>query len=49
MTLNIWRFTDGKPGHDSQSIGLCNAISEIKKCNILDIETDSPFKVIKNI
>ena len=49
MILNIWRFTDKKPGHDSQSIGLCNAISEIKKCNIFDIETDSAFNVIKNV
>ena len=49
MTLNIWRFTDEKPGHDSQSIGLCNAISEIKECNIFDIESDSAFNVIKNV
>ena len=25
--LVIWRFTDGKPGHEKQTLGLCNALS----------------------
>ena len=27
MALTIWRFTDGKAGHDSQSLGLCHALN----------------------
>jgi uncharacterized protein len=37
MTLIIWRFSDGKPGHDSQSIGLCNAIEKLKPVKRFDI------------
>jgi uncharacterized protein len=37
MALNIWRFTDGKPGHDSQSIGLCTAIEQLKTCHRFDV------------
>ena len=29
MKLNIWRFTDEKSGHDSQSNGLCSALGEL--------------------
>ena len=29
MILNIWRVTDGKSGHDSQSTGLCQAIANL--------------------
>lgn len=43
MTLNIWRFTDGKPGHDSQSIGLCAAIERLKPCQRFDIPVDTFF------
>ncbi len=25
--LTIWRLTDGKPGHENQSLGLCNALA----------------------
>lgn len=27
--ITVWRFTDGKTGHDSQSLGLCEALAEI--------------------
>lgn len=49
MTLNIWRFTDGKPGHDSQSIGLCSAIEKLKTCQRFDIAVDSPLTNICNL
>ena len=29
----IWRFVDGKPGHEKQSLGLVNALSKISKVN----------------
>ena len=44
MALNIWRFTDGKPGHDSQSIGLCDAIARLTTVSCFDIQTSSLFR-----
>ncbi len=46
MAFNIWRFTDGKPGHDSQSIGLCAAIEKQISCHCFDIPI---APVLKNI
>lgn len=37
MTITIWRITDGKAGHDSQSTGLCNAIERLKPCARFDL------------
>jgi len=33
----IWRFTDGKAGHDTQSLGLTNALSALTPCRIVDV------------
>lgn len=33
----IWRLTDGKAGHDSQSSGLCLALQENYSCRIADL------------
>ena len=41
MKLNIWRFTDGKSGHDSQSNGLCAALGELSSINQFDLPVDS--------
>jgi uncharacterized protein len=49
MAFNIWRITDGKAGHDSQSIGLCNAIGKLKACETFDIPIDSLFDNYKNL
>jgi uncharacterized protein len=49
MAFNIWRITDGKAGHDSQSIGLCNAIERLKACKRFDIPVDSLLNNCKNI
>tara|TARA_R110002096_G_scaffold263262_2_gene456857 strand:+ start:35049 stop:35954 length:906 start_codon:yes stop_codon:yes gene_type:complete len=43
MALNIWRFTDSKPGHDSQSIGLCDAIGRLTTVSCFDIDVSSIF------
>lgn len=48
MTLNIWRFTDGKPGHDSQSTGLCTAIKKLKPGKHFDIKIESTFRSLNN-
>jgi uncharacterized protein len=49
MALNIWRITDGKAGHDSQSIGLCNAIGKLKECEVFNIPANSLFDNCKNL
>lgn len=41
MSFNIWRISDGKAGHDSQSLGLCNAIKQHIPCNLYDIPAAS--------
>ncbi len=37
--LVIWRLTDGKPGHDNQSRGLCQALTRLHSTQIFDIPT----------
>ena len=49
MAFNIWRITDGKAGHDSQSIGLCNAIAKLKPCERFDIAVDCFLTNSKNL
>jgi mitochondrial fission protein ELM1 len=48
MVLTVWRITDGKAGHDSQTIGLCNAIKKIKDINCFDVKAESAFSNLKN-
>lgn len=33
----IWRLTDGKPGHQSQSLGLAQALQRMRACQMIDI------------
>jgi uncharacterized protein len=49
MTFNIWRFTDGKPGHDSQSIGLCAAIEKLKPSKHFDIPAEPTFDSFRHL
>ena len=49
MAFNIWRITDGKAGHDSQSIGLCDAIERLKPCKRFDISALSAFSNYRNL
>ncbi len=49
MKLNIWRFTDGKSGHDSQSNGLCTAINELLPIKKFDLSADSLINCLKNL
>jgi len=38
----IWRITDGRPGHDNQSLGLVNALCRLEgaSCTCLDLAAD---------
>ncbi|MEE9575314.1 MAG: ELM1/GtrOC1 family putative glycosyltransferase, partial [Gammaproteobacteria bacterium] len=38
QTHVLWRISDGKTGHDSQSKGLVKALNQIKPCDCHDIE-----------
>jgi mitochondrial fission protein ELM1 len=44
--LVVWRFTDGKPGHESQSLGLVAAMSELREVETHDLRVDSSSRVI---
>ncbi len=39
--LVIWRLTDAKPGHENQSLGLCNALGRLVDVTRHDIPVDS--------
>ena len=39
----IWRFSDGRAGHDAQSMGLVSALSELVDCEYHDIALPLPF------
>lgn len=49
MAFIIWRITDGKAGHDSQSIGLCNALEKLKPCERFDMPIDGLLNNGKNL
>jgi hypothetical protein len=48
MTLNIWRITDGKSGHDSQSAGLCKAIADLSSSKQFDLTANSLASCLKS-
>lgn len=41
--LHIWRFTDGKPGHQNQSLGLVQALQKQIKCDVREWKIPSTF------
>ncbi|WP_438971543.1 mitochondrial fission ELM1 family protein [Methylophaga sp.] len=40
----IWRLTDGKPGHENQSLGLARALQRIRRCQVIDIPVSGKLK-----
>ncbi|HDZ15832.1 MAG TPA: nucleoside-diphosphate sugar epimerase [Methylophaga aminisulfidivorans] len=40
-SMVIWRLTDGKPGHESQSEGLVNALKRKMDCQSIDIRVSN--------
>lgn len=42
----IWRLIDGKPGHENQSLGLVNALTNKKNCQHFDIQVSNSFEAI---
>ena len=45
----IWRFTDGKAGHDKQSLALVESLKNKAKCKIFDIDVQSQTNPILNL
>ena len=45
----IWRFIDGKAGHDKQSLGLVESLKNQTKCRVFDFNTQSQTNQILNI
>lgn len=45
----IWRFTDGKPGHENQTLGLIQALSDERDVKVFDIQPVSAFQALKHI
>lgn len=44
--LVIWRFVDGKPGHEAQTKGLVDALGRITELEFHDIVASSPLRAI---
>lgn len=47
--LVIWRFSDGKPGHDNQSLGLAEAIAGEVKCEIHSLKPMGPAMALMHL
>jgi len=45
----IWRFIDGKAGHDKQSLGLVESLKNLAKCRVFDIDIQSQTNPIINL
>mgnify|MGYP001591909888 FL=1 len=45
----IWRFLDGKAGHDKQSLALVESLKNQTKCKIFDINVQNQRNLILNI
>lgn len=38
--LVIWRFRDGKPGHEQQTLGLAQAVARIADAQVIDVDVN---------
>jgi len=45
----IWRFTDGKPGHEKQSAGLVQALQNIHPCEVSSFQARSLFRCLTDL
>jgi len=49
VPLVIWRLTDGKPGHENQSLGFINALNNKINCQCYDIRVSNAFEALFNL
>lgn len=47
--LIIWRLIDGKPGHENQSLGLVNALTNNVDCQCFDIKVSNAVEALFNL
>jgi len=47
--LVIWRFIDGKPGHENQTLGLIEALSKLTPVKVYELEPEALGPAIKHI
>ncbi len=43
-SLVLWRFMDGKPGHEKQTLGLCSALERITPAQTINIPVSGGWK-----
>lgn len=48
-SLIIWRLSDGKAGHQNQTLGLVNAMKKKANCQIFDININHPLDALASI
>lgn len=48
-TLKIWRFLDGRPGHENQVTGLSDAISRTHSVEIFDVKVDRNLRGLRTL
>jgi mitochondrial fission protein ELM1 len=49
MPLVVWRFSDGKAGHDHQSRGLVEALARLRSVEIVSLEPLPPFTALRGL
>ena len=47
--LNIWRFLDGRPGHENQVLGLTEAIARINAVDVVDVRVDENLRGLRSL
>jgi len=48
-SLEVWRFVDGKPGHENQSLGLVKALAEHVELRLHDISVEKGVHNLLNL
>ena len=49
MPLVVWRFSDGKAGHDNQTRGLAEALARLRPVEVITLEPLPPFAALKGL
>lgn len=44
LSLVIWRLSDGKPGHEKQTLGLCHALGRLAPAKTIDIRAHDGWR-----
>jgi mitochondrial fission protein ELM1 len=47
--INLWRLSDGRAGHDNQSLGLVEALSRQHAVNTVTIDSNGAWRGVRNV